>query len=176
MGEGWWFQTDMGWKYAQDIRHFLLPVINPYFSILDSDGQPESQRRVVEVWIVDISAEAVRSLSYQQGWMQPYIYEWPSHKSTTLLWSKVDPTGMIHQSQFRKATKKNSVHFQFQEWSSFNSDSQGICLTGDPGMANCSLSSTEASAWQKATACGNLKASPKNTCLTKNGPDIILFW
>lgn len=83
---------------------------------------------------------------------------------------KVDPTGMIHQSQFRKAwnaTKKNSVHFQFQEWSSSNSDSKGICLTWDPGMANCSLSSTEASAGQKDTACGNLEASPKNTCLTK---------
>ena len=77
---------------------------------------------------------------------------------------------MIHQSEFRKAwntTKKNSVYFQFQEWSSSNSDSKGICLTWDPGMANCSLSSTEASAWQKATACGNLEASPKNTRLTK---------
>ena len=76
-----------------------------YFWILDSDGQPESQRRVVEVWIVDTSAEAVRSLSYQQGWMQPFM------KSATLVWSKrIQLEGFISLNSGKPGTPPKRIH------------------------------------------------------------------
>ena len=164
MGEGWWFQTDMGWKYAQNIG---------------SDGQPRSQRRVVEVWIVDILAEAVRSLSYQQGWMQPYIYEWPSHKSATLLWSKwtqlewfislnsgkpgTPPKRIQSTSNFKNGQVLTLIHKE-SAWLGIRAWLTALCHPQRPQLDKKPL---HVATWRQVQ---------KTPVWQKNGPDIILFW
>ena len=124
---------------------------------------PARITRVVEVWIADISAEVVRCLSLPER-MDAAVYFMSGPGIN--LWPSCDQSGPNwkdwHQSQFRKAwnaTKKNAPKTVWCcTWFTPLPASRrvkGICLTWDPGMANCSLSSTEASTWQKATPCGN---------------------